>query len=75
LVIGRYFTAEEIAQDEETIKIAEERAVEPRVYIDGIDDDGEEEEDDIEPEYDPSDDGDFDQALHGDLDIADENME
>jgi hypothetical protein len=51
--VSQYFTAEEIEQDEETI----------RVYIDSTDDD----EDDVEPEYDPSsDDDDFDQALHGD---------
>ena len=72
--VSRYFTAEEIEQDEETIRIAEESAAEPCVYIDGTDDD--DEDDDIEPEYDPSsDDDDFDQVLHGDLDAADENME
>jgi hypothetical protein len=64
--VSRYFTAEEIEQDEETIRITEESAAEPY----------DEEDDDVEPEYDlSSDDDDFDQALHGDLDAADENME
>ena len=70
--VSRYFTAEEIEQEEETIRVAEERATGLWVHIDSTDDD----DDDVEPEYDPSsDDDDFDQALHGDQDVADENME
>jgi hypothetical protein len=72
--VSRYFTAEELEQDEETIRIAEGRAAELWVHINGTDDD--DEDDDVEPKYDPSsDDDDFDQALHGDLDAADENIE
>ncbi len=60
--VSRYFTTKEIEQDEETIRIAEERAAEPRVYIDGTDDnDNDDEDNNVEPEYDPSsDDDDFD---------------
>jgi len=62
--VSRYFTAKEVEQ--EAVRIAEETAID-------IDDD--DDEDDAEPEYDPSsDDDNFDQALHGDLDAADKNM-
>jgi hypothetical protein len=62
--VSWYFTTEEVEQ--ETIRIAEEIAID-------IDDDND--EDDAEPEYDPSsDDDNFDQALHSDLDATDENM-
>jgi hypothetical protein len=59
--VSWYFTAEEAKQETEQETI-------------GITDD-DNDEDDVEPEYDSSsDDGNFDQALHGDLDAADENM-
>ena len=60
--VSRYFIAEEIEQDKETARIVEEA-----VDIDG--------EDNVEPKYDHSlDDDDFGQALHGDLNGADENI-
>jgi hypothetical protein len=81
--VSRYFTAEEVEEEEaiQAIDIGKGKEKEvPTGPWNILQDDGtivvEEDDDNTEPEYDPSDeDDDFDQDVDGDQDIADENMD
>jgi hypothetical protein len=64
--VSRYFTNAEVEADTEE---QEEKEAGGRIYIDSDESDIDE-----EPEFDPSDDEDFNEGRQGDEDVADENM-